>query len=127
MNTQKDKVWRLSVHCVLFLVLCTVVSSWVSHAMTAQVVQIQTQPGFVNQQEYRMLLPSSCVYQGGDGAYIFALKEVDGTWKVERRPVNVEDSDGIHTAISTSYLENIEVAAFPSQPLHDGDLVRVVK
>ena len=87
---------------------------------------MQPQQALVNQSVCDMVLPTSCVYFGAEGAYVFGLEKSGAEYRVKRKPVTVIDTDGVHTAISISYIEKLQVAAFPSKMLNDGDKVRVI-
>lgn len=126
MRSSKYRIWKFSVRCTLFLVFCTVLSFVIDYFFTAQVVHVQPQQALVNQSVCDMVLPTSCVYFGAEGAYVFGLEKSGAEYRVKRKPVTVIDTDGVHTAISISYIEKLQVAAFPSKMLNDGDKVRVI-
>lgn len=121
----KKAVKVLSVVVFALLLICTVVSTIVYDRNLPRVTAYTPEPGILNGEEYPMVVPSSCVYTDNDGVYVFRLKEVNGEWKVERCTVSVEGSDGAYTAIRRVVSEEIQLAAFPSRSLSDGETVRI--
>lgn len=122
---EKQTVKGLSAAIFALLLLCTIVSTAVYDVMLPRVTAYTPDSGTINGEEYRMVVPASCVYQDANGSYVFRLKGSGGAWKVERCSVSVEGSDGAYTAIRRAVAEEIQLAAFPSRPLSDGETVRI--
>lgn len=121
----KQTVLRLSAVIFSVLLICTIASTIVYDALLPRVTAYTPESGTINGEEYSMVVPASCVYQDANGYYVFRLKELDGDWKVERCSVSVEGSNGAYTAIRRVVSEEIQLAAFPSRTLSDGETVRI--
>lgn len=127
MERRKQSVWRLTLFLFTALLVCTVVSQWVSDTLLPQVVVYSLEPGTVGGEEYPAVVPLACVYTDRDGTYVFRLKQVNGREKVERGTVLVLAQDDRFAAVHTLVGGETRIAGFPSRPLADGETVKVMK
>lgn len=122
---RKRGVVLLAGGCFAVLLICTVISTFVYDALLPRVTAWTPKKGFIQGEEYQMLVPISSVYSDANGNYVFRLKEVNGRWKVERCSIRVEAQNESYAAISRTVLEEIQIAAYPSIGLNDGDIVKI--
>lgn len=113
---------------VIFVILlgCTVYSAIYYDRSLPVVTALAPERGTVNGEEYAMLIPADCVYRDSEGAFVYRLKQTEDGWKTERCTVYIEATDGTHTAIRRIVSEEILVAASPSAPLSDGQIVKLL-
>lgn len=113
---------------VIFVILlgCTVYSAIYYDRSLPVVTALAPERGTVNGEEYAMLIPADCVYRDSEGAFVYRLKQTEDGWKTERCTVYIEATDGTHTAIRRIVSEEILVAASPSVPLSDGQIVKLL-
>ena len=123
---KKRTVAILSVVIFVLLLGCTVYSAFHYDRSLPIVTALAPERGTVNGEEYAMLVPADCVYQDNEGVFVYRLKQTEDGWKTERCTVSIEASDGTHTAIRRIVSEEILVAAFPSAPLSDGQIVKLI-
>ena len=123
---KKRTVEVLSVVIFVILLGCTVYSAFHYDRSLPVVTALTPERGTVNGEEYAMLVPADCVYQDNEGVFVYRLKQTEDGWKTERCTVSIEASDGTHTAIRRIVSEELLVAAFPSAPLSDGQIVKLI-
>jgi RND family efflux transporter MFP subunit len=75
------------------------------------------------------LLPESAVRTDSQGEYIFTIEEskhpLGNEFRVRKKFVNTEDSDGTNVALSGMILTDEKIVTESSEPISDGDLVRL--
>lgn len=123
---KKRTVVILSVVIFGILLGCTVYSAFHYDRSLPIVTALTPERGTVNGEEYAMLFPADCVYRDNEGAFVYRLKQTEDGWKTERCTVYIEATDGTHTAIRRIVSEEILVAASPSVPLSDGQIVKLI-
>ena len=122
---KKGTVAVLSAVIFVILLGCTVYSAIYYDRSLPVVTALTPERGTVNGKEYAMLVPADCVYRDNEGTFVYRLKQTEDGWKTERCTVSIEATDGTHTAIRRIVIEEILVAASPSAPLSDGQIVKL--
>ena len=122
----KRTVAILSAVIFVLLLGCTVYSAFHYDRSLPIVTALTPERGTVNGEEYAMLVPADCVYRDNEGTFVYRLKQTEDGWKTERCTVYIEATDGTHTAIRRIVNEKILVAASPSAPLSDGQIVKLI-
>ena len=123
---KKGTVAILSAVIFVLLLGCTVYSAFHYDRSLPVVTALTPERGTVNGEEYTLLVPSDCVYRDNEGTFVYRLKQTEDGWKTERCTVSIEATDGTHTAIRRIVSEELLVAASPSAPLSDGQIVKLV-
>ena len=123
---KKGTVALLSAVIFVLLLGCTVYSAFHNDRYLPIVTALAPERGTVNGEEYATLVPADCVYQDNEGTFVYRLKQTEDGWKTERCTVYIEATDGTHTAIRRIVSEEILVAASPSVPLSDGQIVKLL-
>ena len=113
---------------VIFGILlgCTVYSAFHYDRSLPVVTALTPERGTVNGEEYAMLVPADCVYRDNEGTFVYRLKQTEDGWKTERCTVSIEATDGTYTAIRRIVSEELLVAASPSVPLSNGQIVKLI-
>lgn len=123
---KKRTVALLSAVIFLLLMGCTVYSAFHYDRSLPIVTALAPELGTLNGETYAMLVPADCVYQDNEGTFVYRLKQTEDGWKTERCTVHIEATDGTRTAIRRIVSEEILVAASPSEPLSDGQIVKLL-
>ena len=123
---KKRTVAILSVVIFVLLLGCTVYSAFHYDRSLPIVTALTPERETLNGEEYPMIVPSDCVYRDNEGTFVYRLKQTEDGWKTERCTVHIEATDGTHTAIRRIVSEEILVAASPSAPLSDGQIVKLI-
>ena len=123
----KRTVAILSAVIFVLLLGCTVYSAFHFDRSLPVVTALTPDRGTVNGEEYAMLVPADCVYRDNEGTFVYRLKQTEDGWKTERCTVSIEASDGTYTAIRRIVSEEILIAASPSAPLSDGQIVKRIE
>lgn len=124
---KKRTVAILSAVIFAILLVCTVYSAYYYDRSLPRVTALAPEPGTLNGEAYAMVVPADCVYQDNEGTFVYRLKQTEDDWKTERCTVRIEATDGTHTAIRRIVSEEILIAASPSAPLDDGQIVKLIK
>ena len=124
---KKRTVAILSAVIFVLLLGCTVYSAFHYDRSLPVVTALTPGRGTVNGEEYAMLVPADCVYRDNEGTFVYRLKQTEDGWKAERCTVSIEATDGTHTAIRRIVSEELLVAASPSVPLSDGQIVKLIE
>lgn len=123
---KKRTVANLSAVVFALLLVCTVYSAFAYDRSLPIVTALAPERGTLNGEEYGMVVPAGCVYRDNEGTFVYRLKQTPDGWKTERCTVSIEATDGTHTAIRRIVSEEILVAASPSVPLSDGQIVKLI-
>ncbi len=123
----KQTIAILSAVIFALLLACTVYSAFAYDRFLPIVTALAPERGTLNGEAYAMIVPSDCVYTDNEGTFVYRLKQTEDGWKTERCTVRIEATDGTHTAIRRIVSEEILVAASPSEPLGDGQIVKLIK
>ena len=123
---KKRTVAILSAVIFVLLLGCTVYSAFHYDRSLPIVTALTPERGTVYGETYAMLVPADCVYRDNEGTFVYRLKQTEDGWKTERCTVYIEATDGTHTAIRRIVSEKILVAASPSAPLSDGQIVKLI-
>ena len=123
---KKRTVAILSAVIFVLLLGCTVYSAFHYDRSLPIVTALAPERGTVNGEEYAMLIPADCVYQDNEGTFVYRLKQTEDGWKTERCTVLIEATDGNCAAIRRIVSEEILIAALPSMPLSDGQIVKLL-
>ena len=124
---KKRTVVILSAVIFVLLLGCTVHSAFHYDRSLPIVTALAPEQGMLSGEEYAMLVPADCVYRDNEGTFVYRLKQTEDGWKTERCTVSIEATDGTHTAIRRIVSEEILVAASPSAPLSDGQIVKLIE
>lgn len=124
---KKGTVSILSVVIFVILLGCTVYSAFHYDRSLPVVTALTPERGMLSGEEYAMLVPADCVYRDNEGTFVYRLKQTEDGWKTERCTVSIEATDGTHTAIRRIVSEELLVAASPSAPLSDGQIVKIIE
>ena len=123
---KKRTVAILSVVIFVILLGCTVYSAFHYDRSLPIVTALTPERGTLNGEAYAMVVPADCVYRDNEGTFVYRLKQTEDGWKTERCTVYIEATDGTHTAIRRIVSEELLVAASPSAPLRDGQIVKLL-
>ena len=123
---KKRTVAILSAVIFALLLVCTVYSAFAYDRSLPIVTALAPERGTVNGEAYAMLVPADCVYTDNEGTFVYRLKQTEDGWKTERCTVRIEATDGSRTAIRRIVSEEILVAASPSAPLSNGQIVKLI-
>ena len=123
---KKRTVAILSVVIFVILLGWTVYSAFHYDRSLPIVTALTPERGTVNGEEYAMLVPADCVYRDNEGTFVYRLKQTEDGWKTERCTVSIEATDGTHTAIRRIVSEELLVAALPTAPLSDGEIIKLI-
>ncbi len=123
---KKRTVAILSAVIFVMLLVSTVYSAFHYDRSLPIVTALTPERETLNGEEYPMIVPSDCVYRDNEGTFVYRLKQTEDGWKTERCTVHIEATDGTHTAIRRIVSEEILVAASPSAPLSDGQIVKLI-
>ena len=123
---KKGTVAILSAVIFVLLLGCTVYSAFRYDRSLPRVTALAPEPGTLNGEAYAMLVPADCVYRDNEGTFVYRLKQTEDGWKTERCTVHIEATDGTHTAIRRIVREELLVAASPSAPLSNGQIVKLL-
>ena len=123
---KKRTVAILSAVIFVMFLGCTVYSAFHYDQSLPIVTALTPERGTLNGEEYPMLVPADCVYRDNEGTFVYRLKQTEDGWKTERCTVSIEATDGTHTAIRRIVSEELLVAASPSAPLSDGQIVKLI-
>ena len=123
---KKRTVAILSAVMFILLLVCTVYSAFSYDRSLPRVTALAPEPGTLNGEAYAMVVPADCVHTDNEGTFVYCLKQTEDGWKTERCTVRIEATDGTHTAIRRIVSEEILVAASPSAPLDDGQIVKLI-
>ena len=124
---KKGTVAILSAVIFALLLVCTVYSAFAYDRSLPIVTALTPERGTVNGEEYGMVVPADCVYTDNEGTFVYRLKQTEDGWKTERCTVLIEATDGNRTAIRRIVSEELLVAASPSAPLSDGQIVKRIE
>ena len=122
----KRTVAILSAVIFVLLLGCTVYSAFHYDRSLPVVTALTPEQGMLSGEEYAMLVPADCVYRDNEGTFVYRLKQTKDGWKTERCTVSIEATDGTHTAIRRIVSEELLVAASPSVPLSNGQIVKLI-
>ena len=123
---KKRTVAILSAVIFILLLVCTVYSAFAYDRSLPRVTALAPERGTLNGEAYAMIVPADCVHTDNEGTFVYRLKQTEDGWKTERCTVRIEATDGTHTAIRRIVSEEILVAASPSAPLDDGQIVKLI-
>ena len=124
---KKRTVAILSAVIFVMLLGCTVYSAFHYDRSLPVVTALAPERGTVNGEEYAMLVPADCVYRDNEGTFVYRLKQTEDGWKTERCTVSIEATDGTYIAIRRIVSEELLVAASPSVPLSNGQIVKLIE
>lgn len=123
--------WKIALVVVLsFYLVCAVCGKSIYAAIVNRVETVVVCPGEIDGVYYRETLPESCLQEKNGQFYIIAVQDCSNFWYEASIcrwiPVEVEDSDGGHCAVSfPAEAASVVVESYHSLP-QDGDQIALI-